>query len=553
MKYTRFLVVLAVLGLAVTAAPAGAAPSRSEVPPIVLNGENGTLGVYVYIGPGQENTSIPQMGTLPVRVCEGNDCEVYTGNYLSDTEGYSLHRMINTQISIAQRFGKRAVTVQVPNDLVNGANGWSTASNAVTGWTDPADWYRARTSRPALEVQFRAIDGSKITKADLCSNFRTGDTIAAVNGSYSAFSLSGYSSIKYVLYENDVQAKSEDLSSVLPLLASVPACGSGVLGTSLLRDITGLTAGRSYRLVYTISGTGKPDTTATLDFVAPGACPTGEVVLAPSPRAFHFGVLGTDGNVKSLFATGTYPWRYESIVGERLAPIYFSASKVGPYKGNLYGIRENKEKWRYVREVDDWALVVDDAVPVTAANMLEYTVFAGCTSAAAKPTLSLDESKLKAADQACIIDANEIVPTKAGQCIVKADVAAQGVSSFSARKMASSVAVTMNYVFSSVGTFTRTSTTTSTAAPAPVTGSSCSTKLTAARRTASTTALLKCAGLTRGAGQTVALAVSSSSARVCRVSGSTVVRRAKGTCRVTVRIRKGTRTLRSKTVSLTVV
>jgi len=408
------------LGSIAAVGPTQAAPSRGDVPPILLNGENGILGLFVYLGPSMENTSIPMMGVMPVKVCEGSDCETYSANYLSDNEGYSLHRYINLQIDIGVRFGKRAVTAQVPADLVDGTKGWSATSNAVTGWTDSLEWFRSRSNRPVLEVQFGAIESTGVTRADLCANYREGQSLTRNISGFSAFDLVGYTAIKYVLAENGTQVKSEDLSASLSSMTSIPACGGGTMGSGLMKNIDGLSAGKSYKLMYTLSGTGKTDVTATLDFVTPGACPAGEIVLSPSPRAFYYGVLGTDGLLKSYLATGTFPWRLESVLGERIAPIYFSASKVGPYKGKLLNVRSSTEKWRYVREMDDWALVVDNATPLPASGVLAYTVFADCASASIKPTLSLDETNIKAADQACIVEANEVVPTKAGQCIVKA-------------------------------------------------------------------------------------------------------------------------------------
>lgn len=546
-----------IVGALVVPVNAGAAPSRADVPPVLLNGEDGTLGLFVYLGPSTENSSVPMMGTISVKVCDGSDCETYTGNYLSDNEGYSMHRFINTQISVSTRFGKRPVTAQVPSDLVDGSKGWSTASNAVTGWTDSVAWFKSRSSRPVLEVQFKAIDKSSITRADLCSNYRDGDTVSKSTGG--SFSLTGYTSIRYSLTENGAVTKSEDLSSVLPGMTSIPACGSGTLGTSVMKTIEGLAPGKSYKLTYTISGAGKTDATATLDFVSPGACPTGEIVLPPSPRSFYYGVLGSDGYLKSYLATGTYPWRLESIIGTRLAPIYFSPSKIGPYKGNMYGVRDSTEKWRYVPEVDDWALAIDSAVPITPANLLSYTVFADCASTATKPTLSLDTTTVTAAEQACVIDANEVVPTKAGKCIVKATVPATGVTSSGVGKRASASTVTMNYVFNSVGSFSRTSTTTTTPTTTPTTTATtlaapkCAVSLSAKKSTTTNSALLKCAGLTKGSGQSVTVKVFSSSSKFCRTTSSGVVRRAKGTCRVTVKIMRGARTVSSKVVSFPVL
>ncbi len=543
------------LGSIAAVGPTQAAPSRGDVPPILLNGENGILGLFVYLGPSMENTSIPMMGVMPVKVCEGSDCETYSANYLSDNEGYSLHRYINLQIDIGVRFGKRAVTAQVPADLVDGTKGWSATSNAVTGWTDSLEWFRSRSNRPVLEVQFGAIESTGVTRADLCANYREGQSLTRNISGFSAFDLVGYTAIKYVLAENGTQVKSEDLSASLSSMTSIPACGGGTMGSGLMKNIDGLSAGKSYKLMYTLSGTGKTDVTATLDFVTPGACPAGEIVLSPSPRAFYYGVLGTDGLLKSYLATGTFPWRLESVLGERIAPIYFSASKVGPYKGKLLNVRSSTEKWRYVREMDDWALVVDNATPLPASGVLAYTVFADCASASIKPTLSLDETNIKAADQACIVEANEVVPTKAGQCIVKAQVSSPNAATSGVRKQASANTVTMNYVFASVGTFSRApASTTPTSLVNSTKGASsvCSVGLSSARKTTTKTALLKCAGLTKKKGQTVSLKVVSRSVKVCTVNASGLARLAKGSCKVTVRLVAKSKVVSSRLVTISV-
>lgn len=512
------------------------------------------LDAIVYVGLGSENTSLPMMGTIPVRVCDGADCEVYTANYMSDTEGYSMHRSITPRVEIGTRFGKRPVTMQVPTDLLTASSGWSSASNAVTGWTDPTAWFRSRSSRPLLEVQFKGIDKTTITRADLCANYREGSSLTTSISGIAVFDLTGYTSVRYALLENGTQVKTEDLSSAIATTRSIPACGGGTMGSGFMRNIDGLVAGKSYKLVYTVSGPGKPDATATLDFVAPGACPTGEIIMPASPRAFHFGLLGVDGTLKSYYATGTFPWRYESIVGGRLAPIYFSASKVGPYKGNLYGVRENKEKWRYVSDIDDWALVVDNAVPVTAANVLSYTVFADCPSTSLKPVLAIDESKLSARDQACEIVGNEVIPTRAGQCNVKATVPASRVSAATARSASSSVDVTMNYVFNSIGSFTTTTTTiatTSTTSPTSfITAKRCSTVLSATRRSATSAQLLKCAGLKTTRGQTMTVRISAASKKICMSRGSSITRKRKGMCFATIQVTKGKKVVSSRLVSL---
>ena len=439
------------LGVVGPTSPTVAATAVVDVPPILFDGEGGQIRLLLDVYPAR-----PAEG-MPVKVCDGGDCETYnvTSAYqpMATGTGYV--------ISIGERFGKRPVTAQIPLDLVDGANGWSTPSNAVTGWVDPAEWFKSRSNRPPLEVHFKSLDPTSIVRVDVCANYAEGQTLKKNISGYTAFSLDGYTSITYALLENGVQIRTEDLSSLLAASApygamtDIPLCGGGILGSSLMRTIDGLTAGRTYKLTYTVSGEGKPTATAVLSFITPGACPTGDVTLPPSPRTYYFGVLGPDSVLLSYTADATYQWRWQSALVDRMAPIYLSASKVTPYKGDILretNLRGRSEKWRYLRDIDDWAVVVDNAGTIASSSVLAYTVFSSCTPSQLNTVLTVDESVVKAADQACTIDANQVVPTKPGRCIVKASVTVAGVSSSGLRKSAGAASVQMNYVFTSVKT-----------------------------------------------------------------------------------------------------
>ena len=116
----RLAVLLATsLLFAIPAASTSAAPTASQVAPIVLNGQNGTLDVSVYLGPSADVASIPMMGIVSLKVCASTDCETYSANYMSGPEQYSFHRWLSAQVSVALRFNKGAVTVQVPKDIVH--------------------------------------------------------------------------------------------------------------------------------------------------------------------------------------------------------------------------------------------------------------------------------------------------------------------------------------------------------------------------------------------------------------------------------------------------
>ena len=546
------------VGLVIPARQVHASPTRDQLPPIALQGKDGNLSVMVFLGVGTAVISIPMMGQVPVRVCDGSDCEVYTTNYLSSVEGYSGHRWVTLDLSIGQRFNKRPVTAQVPTDFLDSSKGWSVASNAVTAWSDPQVWFQRQASRPLLDITFATLDSTTMTKADLCANYREGLTWTSSMSSFSALDITGYTTARYDLYENGALKKTQDVSSSLSGQTSIPGCGTGAFGPFSMTRIDGMTAGRSYKLIYTLSGAGKTDLTATMDYVTPGACPTGDIVLPPSPRAYYYGALASDGTILSYAMTGLAGWRFDGLLGSRLGPVYFSASKVGPFKGKLLDIKTSTEKWRYLSDVDDWALVLDAAVPQSATNVLANTVFADCSSTSVKATLKIDESSVPAAQQGCAIDGNEVVPLRPGKCIVKADVTSAGVSSSGVRKKTTPVSVTMNYVISSIGTFTRSATTTTSSVVTPLRATAApkavrlrNGAVIAPRSTVKKKSVLSARALLSPSKGSTVVRVVSKTPTVCRASGASLRMLKAGTCRYVASVKRKGKTS-SATISLRV-
>lgn len=537
--------------LAVTPVATGtvrAAATREQIPPILLNGENGTLGINIYLGTTTDTMSIPQMGTVPIKVCDGTDCETYTANYLSNAEGYSMHRWITIQQSIGTRFSKKPVTVQVANDFTDPSKGWSSASNATTGWSDSAAWYRAQEKRPTIEVMFEKIESTSISKIDICSNYKADLSFtSSVSASFN-LALTGYTAAKFDLIENGVVTQTKDATSSLTGSPAIPACGANAFSPFSTTQFTGLNPGKSYSLKFILTGAGRPELVATLDFVTPGACPTGAITLPPSPRPFYYGAMDANGVLQSYLMSGVAQWRIQDVLPKRIAPIYFSPSKVGPYNGKLLKIRDSAQKWKYLADKDDWALVVENATSTNSANVLANTVFSDCTSTQVKATLSIDESTTRAVDQGCTITNNEVVPTKVGLCSVKALVENTGVSAARVRSRATGSTVTMNYEFTSVTPVTTTvPTTTSTSVPST---KKCSFVMTKSRSSASFTNLLKCAGLKKTSKQKISVLLTSSSRSICRVTSSAIVRKKKGICTVAVRVMTGKKVSSSKKIQV---
>jgi hypothetical protein len=558
---TRLAVLLATsLLFAIPAASTSAAPSASQVAPIVLNGQNGTLDVSVYLGPSADVASIPMMGTVSLKVCASTDCETYSTNYMSGPESYSSHRWLSAQVLIALRFNKSAVTVQVPKDIVDPTKGWSEPSNAVTGWTDPAAWFQTQTGRPTLQVLFGSLDSTSMTKADLCANYNPSKTYTSSISAYQQLDITGYTSAKYDLYYKGAIERTVDLSSSLTSNTgtsfAIPACGANAFSPFSMTGIQNLAAGRAYKLVYTITGAGKPDLGATLDFVTPGGCPSGDVSNSSPPRATSYGVTDENGVLFSYLALGLATWRLESVLGKRLAPIYNSPSKVGPYNGKLLNIKTSTEKWKYISSLDDWAKVIDNAESMTSKTVLGNTVFADCTATQVKTTLSIDETTTPAASQACVIEANVVKPAAIGPCYVKATVDNASVSASGVRRFSTPATVQMNYSFTSISAATTTSTTSTTLASTPVTYATTPTVKAAptvkVARTLSGKTIASYAKLSVASTSKVSLRVVTSSAKICRVVGTSLKGLKAGTCKVTVSVKPKKGSTKSKTVSVKV-
>jgi len=549
MKRLAVLLVTSLL-FAIPAASTSAAPTAAQVSPIVLNGQNGTLDVSVYLGPSADVASIPYMGTVSLKVCAVTDCETYSANYTSGSEQYSFHRWLSIQVSVALRFNKGAVTVQVPKDIVDPTKGWSDPSNAVTGWTDPAAWYQTQTGRPTLQVLFSSLDSTTMTKADLCANYDPSKTYTSSISAYQQMDISGYTSAKYDLYYKGSSVRTVDLSSALTgdagIQYAIPACGANAFSPFSMTRIEGLTAGRAYKLVYTITGAGKPDLNATLDFVTTGGCPSGDVTNSSPPRSWTYGVTDDDGILFSYLSIGLATWRLESILGKRLAPIYFSPSKVGPFNGKLLNIKTSTEKWKYVASLDDWAQVIENATSLTVDSVLDNTVFADCSTSQVKTTLSIDETVTPASSQACVIEANVVQPTAVGPCYVQATVDNASVTSSGVRRFSTPATVRMNYAIKSISTSTNsvpqiTNVTTSKAPTVRIT------------RSISGKSIANYAKLTVASTSKLSLRVGGTSSKVCKVVGTSLKGLKAGTCKVTVTVKPKKGLTKSQTVSIKVV
>ena len=432
------------------------AATTGTVAPFAIHGENGDLSVFAYIGRGKSTNSIPMFGIVPMRVCHLEDCEIFQVNYISTPGVRDSARWLQVLHKVGERFERQPVTAQVPNNFRDLTSGWSLPTNAVNAWSNPRDWHQQQTSLAPFDVTFWSLDSTMMTRISLCANYRDGLPLINTPGAAATMfgfyaTLEGYTDAEYELNENGRFKKRGRIGKSTGDI-TVPGCGSNNFGpftTPSGPHIDGLTAGRTYNLVYRVTGVGKSPITASLNFVAPGACPSGEIILAPSPRVMGYGVLGPDGHLLSIIDLGLAKWRFEGLLGKFLGPIYDSASKIGPFGGKFTEIETSKEKWKYLEDIDDWALVLDNATPQTTGDVLENTVFAGCNPSSLRTQLALDVSSVSAEEQGCTINNNKIVPVRTGPCIVNATVSTRSVNKSTARNSRRSI-IPVNYVVTTV-------------------------------------------------------------------------------------------------------
>lgn len=432
------------------------ATTTGTVAPFAIHGENGDLSVFAYIGRGQSTNSIPMFGIVPMRVCHLEDCEIFQVNYISTPGVRDSARWLQVLHKVGERFERQLVTAQVPNNFKDLTGGWSLPTNAVNAWSNPLDWHQQQTSLEPYEVTFWNLDSTIMTRVSLCANYRDGLPLNSSPGapaSMFGFSsiLEGYTDAEYELIENGRFKKKGKIGATAGNII-VPGCGSnnfGPFSTPSGPNIDGLKAGSTYNLLYHVTGAGKIPITTSLNFVAPGACPSGEVILAPSPRVMGYGALGPDGHLLSIIDLGLAKWRFEGLIGKFLGPIYDSASKIGPFGGKFTEIETSKEKWKYLEGVDDWALVLDNATPQTTNEVLENTVFADCNTSRLKTQLSLNTASVSADEQGCTITNNKIVPIRPGPCLVNAIVSTSNVKKSTARNTRRST-IPVNYVVTTI-------------------------------------------------------------------------------------------------------
>lgn len=535
--------------------PATASPTRDQVPVIAIEGEKGVIGLFVYMGKASELSTTPMMGITSIRACEGGDCETFSMNYFGEAEGWTGHRWLSGSISIGERFQKKPITLAAPTDITDVSKGYSTASNSVSGWADQNAYYRDVKDKPFSQIVYQTLTATSIGKVDMCLNYTADKNFVLGVDGYLKLDMTGYSSASYSILEEGKPFK----SGVLPAASTgptgppstsgigVPMCGSGTLGSSLMSSFDGLTAGKSYSLSYTVSGPAVADITGSLTFITPSGCPTGDPKSISAPRPYNFAVISPDNIFQSVVLVGN-SWKLDGLIGKSLAPIYLSGNKTPPFKGKLSPnyLASTTEKWKYVKEIDDWAQVLEGATPLTDSQVLAQTIYSGCTPSQVKVALSVDTSTIPQSDQGCTVTDGQVIPTGQKICVLTAKVERQGVTTSGVRKKATPASLLVAYSITSLGTFKTNGTmpTVSNKQPALTAKVQKSKSLTAS-------ALAKSGKLVVAKTDKITMRISSGS-KYCRVVKTKLLGLKKGTCKVTITKTSSKKKVKRVTVSVTV-
>ncbi len=547
-----------VLLLSLVVTPVTASPTRDQVPVIAVEGEKGVVSVFVYMG-GYEDTQslIPssQSASVSIKACDGTDCETFNMNYFIDVEGVTGHKWLWGSVTIGERFQKKPITLAAPIDIADASKGYSTASNSVSGWADPNAYYRNVKDKPFAQMVYQTLTATSIGKVDMCLNYTADKNfILGVDG-YLKLDMTGYTNATFEMLEDGKPFK----NGVLPAASSgptgppstsgiaIPMCGSGTLGSSLMSSFDGLSAGKSYSLSYTLSGSAVASISGSLSFITPTGCPTGDPQLISSPRPFNFAVISPDNLFQSVILVGN-SWKLDGLIGKSLAPIYLSGNKTRPFRGR-FGPKDfatTTEKWKYVKEIDDWAQVLEGATPLTDSQVLAQTIYSGCTPSQVKVALSVDTSTIPQSDQGCTVTDGQVVPTGQKICVLTAKVERQGVTTSGVRKKATPVSLLVAYSITSLGTFKTNGTMPTVTNKQPV--------LTAKvqkSKSLTASALAKSGKLVVAKTDKITMRISSGS-KYCRVVKTKLLGLKKGTCKVAITKTSSKKKIKRVTVSVTV-
>lgn len=540
----------------------------SNQAPVAFDGHNGNISAEQLLqqpsswDPEQKNRY--SLDAYPVKVCSRNFCEIIPASY----EVYALDPVSRTlsrrvTLSVMERFNRQAVSLSFPIDESNLSMGWTPPSNEVTGWVDLVGLNKTVANDKAIEFSIRGINSFSISEVRACFNrvedvpFVNNSTPLSLSPDELYLDLTGYDSATYELIEDGVLVQSgrikdaEYVSSPFPPFYSGPndwrrwggrMCGTGNFWSFEPMNFSGLKSGAAYEIRYFVNGSGKPQLSGKVQVVTPGGCPTSP--LSPNPftkdniasmRPNSIAYINSEGEFLGLLPTDTHDWRAQSAFSaNRIAPVINSQITSPPYFGNITAEKIKTEKWQYIRETNDWALVTDGDSGITAIRTLRGTVFANCTSD--QISITAQPISLTAQEITCKIVYDQIVPTAPGICYVRVIVKRKGVSASSVLKNSAATTINVPYKFTSTSKF----------APRPP--NAITLKTSKSRRIKRQT-IVRITKINAKKISSYTVVTSRKYSRLCRVVKNEVQTLKRiGTCVVNVRIKLKNKTLISRTL-----
>lgn len=456
----------------------------------------------------------------------------------------SIGKAIDDNTSSLQNFAVNLPLETQIQKVQDGASGdWS---DVTKNWDVFETYSVAPTIDPSLPLftpKITMLSGNRVTAA-LCFN-PTRPELALAQGSVQ---LENYS-IEFFVRRNNVNLTSH--KRVIPpdngpdpgTHTSQASCAGGFSYSDpnlfVADSRAGISPGKIYEVGFTVTPPSSQSVTRTMKVMTPGGCPESANFENPNPTPSRYAYMSKDkffdgeylGTTENYFAT-------ELVTRGQLAPVYEDyPTKTAPTR--QYNIWP-AESFRYLKEFDDWELVVSEAKPIFDADLVKRTIFKDCAPSEVtvfKYAVPPDPRFPDRENLSCEVVQGVVVPKRIGSCILRVSFQRNsGVSSSGLRTKSVSSDILIAYYFSSIAN-TPDSSPQNISTTTVVTKQSPTTNLKV-NRTLSLASISKLTKLSSKSTSVASLSISKSSSRFCKVVNKTIKGLRPGSCHVTLTLRQ---------------
>lgn len=513
--------------------------------PVAIEYENGHIYAFQVVERAWTRPLNQQGAAInwryPVRVCVADECIIQRRTSLLQIgQDGSLVRRVELYFDDGVDMSKPR-TVAFPIDETDLSRGFTSPSNPIVGAQNFDQAFAESVGLDPLEISYEILWPTGIQNIRVCANKVEGIPLVRYEWLLPKFGIDmkDYSG-SWELKEDGRPFAHGAIGAraFLPCVARLPRN----IGMSPFTD---LRPGHVYRFSLSFVGQGLPELSGSLSFVTPGGCPANDQLLKDALTTSHlmpssFAFTDADGVALANFLE---PEHHSAAALSRavsaggIAPLYVDPSKtwVDLINPHIYGYA----KYQYLRSLDDWAPVIDDAGLIPTKQILERTIFSGCDPSKVR----VDVTPVPADGQSAKCDNvnNNVVPTAEGLCTVKVVVTDPKVTSSGIRRQSEPVSIMVSWRFNSLGQQSQKKT----SSPAAV-----GLKI---NKMVSVSRLAKIAKLKVPKGSRLTAKIAARSTKYCRISRLSVRGLRRGTCvvSVTVRARSGKATTRSVMVKVT--